>query len=322
MDKNYLPFSEMINKRIKQIIMTFFPYHIFEKIIDGKYKNKKYELQLCNYLKYSSFQYSKTIINCIMKKVPENIYLVNNEIFLPIYSVFASGIHTLTLLDYLTIEKNVNNSFSVDDYLLNVKVVNRTLSLLGGIYYSIDAKKYYKFLKEFKLPDENIKHNYIQKHMPKLSKLLEKYNITFNDFEYYTFHTYARYFSIDGFQRKKALSFADITNKYAQFFKKNPYYILPYCCIQKSKDEDEICFCHKKLSYENNTKFFILKKFRFFFIRKDFTFTIYSIRFIEDYGEIEDKCFTKPKIPERTYMINGLNVTEYYNNDGSLLTQL
>ena len=216
---NYLPYSIMIKRKIINEILNFFPFDIFSKIFGEKCSKQRYKLKIYNYLKHSSFQYNRDIVNLVMKKIPEQLILLEKEIFLPIYTIFASGVFCEFYRPYLEVMRNYNNSFYVNDYLFNIhSVTYRYLAIIGGMYYSIKAEKYYKFLEEFQLPDEQIKNDYIQTYMPKLSKILEKNKICFSDFEYYTFYQNTACFYEKEKDRKKKVNLNGIDKKYVNFY--------------------------------------------------------------------------------------------------------
>ena len=250
----------------------------------------------------------------VMKKNPEQIILLSKEIFLPIYAIFASGMHVAFYYPYLEVDRNYNNSFSVNDYLFNIySVLYRSLAIIGGMYYSIEAEKYYSFLEEFKLPDEAIKIDYIQTYIPKLSKILEENNITFTDFEYYTFYQNTAYFYRKIKEKKKKVNLSGIDKKYIDFYQKNPYYDLD---IKYTEDPyGEIAGISNSFLKENSTLSFVIKKFRFFFIKKNITFTIYCIKKKGNIEKLEKECHKISKVPDLTQEQDKLTSTEFYSKD-------
>lgn len=107
----------------------FFPFSKFKVII---ILNKDFLVLLMKYYQLYSFRNSKHVLNMIAKESPKQLILLNKEIFLPIYSVTASG------LTYMTIdseENSYNNLFKACDSLFSIGKSNRTFFVIGGIYY-------------------------------------------------------------------------------------------------------------------------------------------------------------------------------------------
>ena len=152
-----------------------------------------------------SYLYSEKVIKEINQKDSNQLIYLDKEIFLPIYSLSASGIPYLT--DFPTVKINsdfhFNNTFSVNDYLFTSKVLNRNLNNIGGIYYKVEPGNYYYFVDTFKIPFETIKTDYIHNHMPKLFEIMKKNNIDFTDVEYYIFYKDTAFFAQPPIKRQK-----------------------------------------------------------------------------------------------------------------------
>lgn len=59
--------------------------------------------------------------------------------------------------------------------------------MIGSKYYFVEPRNYFYFAKNFKMPFEKIKTDYIKNSIPRLSEIMKKNNLNFNDFEYFIF---------------------------------------------------------------------------------------------------------------------------------------
>ena len=313
MEKNISLYKKVKENLLYQILLLF-PFCLYRKVIARKCVNNELNVKIKEYLSHYSYKYSDKALNMVYKFNAKQLSLLETEIFLPIYSVFANALP----LDYDLLDKTTrhhNNIFCVNDNLFLVEAMNRILFSIGGLYYDVDAGDYYSYLKNFKLPCECIKNNYINTYMKKLYKILEEHKIYFTDFEYYIFHRNSAFLDIMEDKRKK-LRFHGIKNKYINFFKKNPYYHGGFAC---SQIHPEIIGINERFLFKNITVTYILKKFRFFFLQKDISFTIFSfLEWDDEYLKCIDEFLEIKKIPSQTFNQDGITITEYESiNDES-----
>lgn len=312
MENNILFLYQKINKQLLKEILFFFPLKEF-LLITSKCPDVQYISLTKEYLGLESFDNMNFVLLKMIRKYPEQIIYLNENIFLPIYSVCANEIITPHMKDY-------NNSFYVNEWLFNPETLNMQLYLIGGIYYNVKVDDYYSFVKNFKLPFQSIKEDYITKHMPKLSKILKENNIDFSDFDYYRFHRDLAAFEKRDI-RKQKLKFINIKNEVVQFFKKNLYYTS--CFVAGDGDnlstQELIIESMRFYIMEKQTLKFVIKNFKFCMLSKHFTFDIFCVNKdnykIEDAYYIKEKCLEKEKKVSHTYNKDGIEIIEYYNND-------
>ena len=321
MNNNSLLFV-MLNENILKEILYFFPFQIIRKIISlcpKKYQHNFYKnfFNIKEDFDICSFINSERILKTINKKDSEQFIYLDKEIFLPIYTVFASGIPFIEKFCPLKENSaiNINNTFSANDYYFNIKVLNRNMFVLGGIYYDVEPGNYYYFLENFKIPFEKIKTDYINHSMPKLSSIMKKNNLYFTDFEYYIFNRDTGFFDKTNI-RKKKLKLTNIEEQYVSFFKRNKSFFYAYYSTWNDYNE------HVGMSYrfeESESKVkFVVKRFRFFFLKKNFVFHIYSINTnqvieVTETPNLEKECLKQPKKLNHTYSKDGVTIQEYYN---------
>ena len=104
---------------------------MFRSIIRRKYSKNDYLTQIKNYFLNSSYKYSEHILNEVMNKNPNQILLLNRDVFLPIYAAYASGVPLISFPPFITLENNPNNPFCANDYSFNANATNRDLILVG-----------------------------------------------------------------------------------------------------------------------------------------------------------------------------------------------
>ena len=314
MDKNpQIHFLQLKLFCLEQIF-SYLPFKMFRSIIRRKYSKNDYLTQIKNYFFNSSYKYSEHILNEVMNKNPNQILLLNRDVFLPIYAAYASGVPLISFPPFITLENNPNNPFCANDYSFNANATNRDLILVGGLYYSIDAGDYYKYLTNFRLPDEKIKADYIQTFMPKFSEILENNNIHFSDFEYYTFYKNTADFAKEKEKKKKILKFFGIKTEYVNFFKKNHFYRTDFVSTVNEKHEEELIGYTERFFSFNGSLAFIMKKIRILLVKKNTNFTVYSVNKLLDVYSIEEECNKSKKVPDVTWCHNGITVTEYFNS--------
>lgn len=311
MEGNNFPYQKLPKHLINQIIL-FFPFNAFQSII-SKYPPEEFQSILKQYYPFNIK--NKSVVFKLIKELPNQMSYLSENMFLPIYNAGVNGVFEPTGNERL---KNMNNPFYVNDSFFVPTVLNKELFIIGGMYYNVDVKDYYSFLKNFKLPFESIKEDYINTNMQKLSKILKKNNFDFTDFDYYRFYRDSTLFD-ERTVRKKKLKFINIKNEIVKFFKNNHYYF--YGCEVEAEKSVYNIICKNELFEDFKPKLkFILKSVKFCMLCNQFTFHIYNIN--KDYfayNEIDDlnkQCLQQEKKVIHTYTSDdGVSITEYYDND-------
>lgn len=311
-----IPLFTITNEKVQRNVLLFFPKDIFTKIIMRKYGHRDIVLIIIEYMKYYNLKYYSNIPKKLYEENPKDLIKIKREFFLPIYSVYASGM-TFSVSSYDSLENNMNNTFYVNDFFFIANSLNRNLAIYGGIYYYVDPDEYYSFLQTFKLPNQNIKTNYIHDFMPNLSRILQKYSIDFTDFEYYIFYRNTAVFDRrpDKIRKSKLVG---IDNRYINFFKQNYYYNFEMS-VSSNEDDDRVGIS-RSFQFTKSTLKFVITKFRFFFIPKNANFTIFILNNIDqfDIEEIREKDYlTCEKKHDSSYSSDGITIQEFFNENKS-----
>ena len=256
MENNNFPYKKMRKDLFKQILV-FFPFNIFQSIISKFPKERLISIML-DYYKFDSFEHMEEIALKVLNEHPDQIPYIKENIFLPFYSVSANGVYEC---GGDAERKTINNPLYANDQIFTPTSTFERLFLIAGIYYNVKAENYYSFLKNFKLPFESIKENYINSNMQKISKILKKNNFDFTDFDYYRFYRDLTIFD-DRMVRRKKLKFINIKNEIVKFFKNNHYYF--YGCEVEAEKSVYNIICKNELFEDFKPKLkFILKSMKF-----------------------------------------------------------
>ena len=310
-NNNYLLYHKLKNQFLREILL-YFPSQLFQIVISKCSKNQYVSL-VKEYYKFDSFASIQNVFFKIEKEYPEQIKYLSENILLPMYCVYCNGISTC---------KDINNVYYINDSYYTPFTSKKIFFSIAGMYYNVKVDDYYSFVKNFKLPFQSIKEDYITKHMPKLSKILKENNIDFSDFDYYRFHRDLAAFEKRDI-RKQKLKFINIKNEVVQFFKKNRFYsvgiyVYGSVGIKEPGGQTENFFFTEKSSLK-----YVLKNFKFFMIKQNFTFHIFSAskdKFVcDDVYYIKEECYKKEKEKKVSYTYNkdGIEIIEYYNDVNS-----
>lgn len=314
MENNNFPYKKMRKDLFKQILV-FFPFNIFQSLISKFPKERLISIML-DYYKFDSFEHMEEIALKVLNEHPDQIPYIKENIFLPFYSVSANGVYEC---GGDVERKTINNPLYANDQIFTPTSTFERLFLIAGIYYNVKAENYYSFLKNFKLPFESIKEDYINTNMQKLSKILKKNNFDFTDFDYYRFYRDSTLFD-ERTVRKKKLKFINIKNEIVKFFKNNPTYYTG-CDIPFTKPTVDFFGKNRLFNHTKSKIKFILKSFKFCEICSNFKFDIYSLD--KDFTcfqieDIKEECFNKiKKVSNICSNDDKVEIIEYYDDKNS-----
>ena len=109
-----IPLFTITNEKVQRNVLLFFPKDIFTKIIMRKYGHRDIVLIIIEYMKYYNLKYYSNIPKKVYEENPKDLIKIKREFFLPIYSVYASGM-TFSVSSYDSLENNMNNTFYVNN---------------------------------------------------------------------------------------------------------------------------------------------------------------------------------------------------------------